>query len=224
MGAAAESRADALGNLDPMGHGTRERTWTEIERRIVCGEMAAGARLDEDELAGQLEVDAPVVREALCRLERDGFVRPEDGGAFAVAPLSEIEVREGYPVVILLEGLAVRSAPEFPREAIARLREINAAMANERSDAMAAATHDYEFHEELARHCGNEQLLSTLRPLKRLMLRYEYHYMSAEDFVSRSVHQHEEIIQALERGDRETASALVESNFRDSLPGILEQL
>jgi DNA-binding GntR family transcriptional regulator len=97
-------------------------------------------------------------------------------------------------------------------------------MADERSDAMAAATHDYEFHEELARHCGNEQLLATLRPLKRVMLRYEYHYMSAEDFVSRSVHQHEEIIQALERGDREAASALVEGNFRDSLPGILEQL
>ena len=207
-----------------MGHGTRERTWTEIERRIVRGEMAAGARLDEEELAGQLEVDPPVVREALCRLERDWFVRPEDGGSFAVAPLSEIEVREGYPVVILLEGLAVRTTPEFPPEAVARLREINAAMAEERSDAMAAATHDYAFHEELVRHCGNDQLLSTLRPLKRLLLRYEYNYMAAEDFVSRSVHQHEEIIQALERGDRDAASALVEDNFRDSLPGILEQL
>ncbi|MGZ6709271.1 MAG: GntR family transcriptional regulator [Solirubrobacteraceae bacterium] len=207
-----------------MGHGTRERTWTEIERRIVRGEMAAGARLDEDELAGQLEVDPPVVREALCRLERDGFVRPEDGGSFAVAPLSEIEVREGYPVVILLEGLAVRTTPEFPPAAVARLRELNAAMAEQRSDAMAAATHDYEFHEELVRHCGNEQLLSTLRPLKRLLLRYEYTYMAAEDFVTRSVHQHEEIIQALERGDRDAASTLVEGNFRDSLPGILEQL
>jgi DNA-binding GntR family transcriptional regulator len=207
-----------------MGHGTRERTWTEIERRIVCGEMAAGARLDEEELAGQLEVDPPVVREALCRLERDGFVRPEDGGSFAVAPLSEIEVREGYPVVILLEGLAVRTTPEFPPAAVDRLRELNAAMAGQRSDAMAAATHDYEFHEELVRHCGNDQLLSTLRPLKRLLLRYEYTYMAAEDFVSRSVHQHEEIIQALERGDRDAASTLVEGNFRDSLPGILEQL
>jgi DNA-binding GntR family transcriptional regulator len=207
-----------------MGHGTRERTWTEIERRIVCGEMAAGARLDEEELADQLEVDPPVVREALCRLERDGFVRPEDGGSFAVAPLSEIEIREGYPVVILLEGLAVRTTPEFPPEAVERLREINAAMAEERSDAMSAATHDYAFHEELVRHCGNDQLLSTLRPLKRLLLRYEYNYMAAEDFVSRSVHQHEEIIQALERGDRDAASALVEDNFRDSLPGILEQL
>src|SRR4051812_49741827 len=161
-----------------MGHGTRERTWTEIERRIVCGEMAAGARLDEEELADQLEVDPPVVREALCRLERDGFVRPEDGGSFAVAPLSEIEVREGYPVVILLEGLAVRSTPEFPPEAVERLREINADMERDGSDAAAAATHDYRFHQELVGHCANEQLLGTLRPLKRRLLRYELAYMA----------------------------------------------
>jgi len=207
-----------------MGHQTRERAWNEIERRIVCGELASGAVLDEDGLATDLGVETPVVREALCRLERDGFVRPEDDGAFAVAPLSEIEVREGYPVVILLEGLAVRTTPSFPEEAIARLREINDVMATETNDAMAAATHDYEFHDELVRHCGNEQLLSTLRPLKRLLLRYEYNYMSAEDFVSRSVRQHSEIVERIESGDLDTAATLVEDNFRDSLPGILEQL
>jgi DNA-binding GntR family transcriptional regulator len=207
-----------------MGHGTRERTWTEIERRIVTGELAGGARLDERRLADDLEVDAPVVREALCRLERDGFVEPEDDGTFAVAPMSEIEVREGYPVVILLEGLAVRSTAQFPAESIDRLRAINAAMASESSDPMATATRDWEFHEELVRHCGNDQLLGTLRPLKRLLLRYEYHYMAAQDFVARSVHQHGAIIEALEQGDRERAAGLVEDNFRDSMPGILEQL
>jgi DNA-binding GntR family transcriptional regulator len=38
------------------------------------------------------------------------------------------------------------------------------------------------------------------------------------------VHQHVEIIEALERGDRDAAAAGVEDNFRDSLPGILDQL
>jgi DNA-binding GntR family transcriptional regulator len=207
-----------------MGHQTRERAWSEIERLIVCGELGGGEILDEDGLANDLGVETPAVREALCRLERDGFVRPEPDGAFAVAPLSEIEVREGYPIAILLEGLAVRTTPSFSPEAIARLREINAAMASESTDAMAAATHDWEFHEELVSHCGNDQLLSTLRPLKRLLLRYEYNYMSLEDFVSRSVRQHNEIIEKLEVGELDTAAALVEGNFRDSLPGILEQL
>jgi DNA-binding GntR family transcriptional regulator len=207
-----------------MGHQTRERAWNEIERRIVCGELAGGARLDESLLADDLDVETPAVREALCRLEGDGYVRPQTDGTFAVAPLTELEVREGYPVAILLEGLAVRTTTAFPHEAVARLREINAAMASESTDAMAAATHDWEFHEELVSHCGNEQLLSTLRPLKRLLLRYEYNYMSAQDFVNRSVHQHTEIIDALERGRVDAAAAMVEGNFRDSLPGILDQL
>jgi DNA-binding GntR family transcriptional regulator len=207
-----------------MGHQTRERAWNEIERRIVCGELPGGARLDENTLADDLAVETPVVREALCRLERDGYVQPEDDGSFAVSALNEVEVREGYPVLILLEGLAVRTTAAFPPDVIARLREINEAMAGEREDAMAAATHDWEFHDELVRHCGNDQLLSTLRPLKRLMLRYEYTYMSAEDFVSRSVDQHVKIIEALERGDHDTAATLVEDNFRDSLPGILDKL
>ena len=125
-------------------------------------------------------------------------------------------------MVILLEGLAVRGAPEFPREAVVRLREVNAAResaptrwppprtttSSTRSSCAAAATTS----------------APTLRPLNRLLLRYEYNYMAAKDFVSRSVHRHEEIIQALERGDRDAASALVKDDFRDSLPGILEQL
>ncbi|HEX7300454.1 MAG TPA: GntR family transcriptional regulator [Solirubrobacteraceae bacterium] len=207
-----------------MGHQTRERAWNEIERRIVCGELPGGTRLDEDTLAGDLGVETQTVREALCRLERDGYVQPEEDGSFSVAPLSEIEVREGYPVAILLEGLAVRTTPSFPPEALVRLHQINGAMASERDDAMAAATHDWEFHDELVSHCGNEQLLSTLRPLKRLMLRYEYAYMSAEELVAGAVDQHARILEALEGDDHETAAALVEDNFRTSLPGILDQL
>jgi DNA-binding GntR family transcriptional regulator len=207
-----------------MGHTIRERAWTEIERRIVAGELTGGAQLDEELLAGELDVEAPVVREALCRLERDGYVRPETDGTFAVAPLTEIEVREGYPVAILLEGLALRTTEDFPPDAIARLREINEAMAGESTDAMAAATHDWEFHEELVSHCGNDQLLSTLRPLKRLLLRYEYAYMSGEDIVGRSVDRHGEIVDALEHGELDAAATLVEGNFRDSLPDILDQL
>jgi DNA-binding GntR family transcriptional regulator len=38
------------------------------------------------------------------------------------------------------------------------------------------------------------------------------------------VRQHHEIIEHLESGDLDGAAALVEDNFRDSLPGILEQL
>ena len=190
----------------------------------MTGRLPAGALLDESELAVEVGVDPPVVREALCFLQRDGFVREEDGGRFSVTAPDEMELRETYPVVLLLEGLAVRSTGTYPRDTLARLREINADMQRDAGDPGAAAIHDHAFHEELVRNCGNEQLLATVRPLKRLLLRYELTYLSERRNVGRSVSQHAEIVDALERGDCEGAAALVEANFRDALPELLHQL
>ncbi|HEX2104481.1 MAG TPA: GntR family transcriptional regulator [Solirubrobacteraceae bacterium] len=207
-----------------MSQDLRDRATVEIGERIVTGRLPAGAMLDESALAAEVGVERQMVREALCFLQRDGFVRDAAGGGFAVSRLDEVELRETYPVVLLLEGLAVRTTPAFPPDAIARLREINADMERDGADAAAAAMHDFRFHEELVRHCANEQLLSTLRPLKRRMLRYELAYMAERRNVGRSVGQHAEIVDALERGDRDAAAATVEANFRDALPGLLDRL
>jgi DNA-binding GntR family transcriptional regulator len=207
-----------------MGHESRDRACVEIGERIVTGRLPAGALLDESELAVEVGVDPPVVREALCFLQRDGFVQEADDGEFSVSVLDELELRETYPVALLLEGLAVRSTPAYPAETIARLREINADMERDGADAAAAAMHDFRFHEELVRHCDNDQLLGTLRPLKRRLLRYELAYLAQQRNVGGSVAQHAEIIDALERGDRDAAGAAVEANFRDAMPAMLEHL
>jgi DNA-binding GntR family transcriptional regulator len=205
-------------------HDARQSACAVLEERIVRGEFEQGRRLDERSLAGELRTDPGVVREALACLERDRLTRAEDDGGFSVTPLDAVELRELYPVVLLLEGLAVRSAPSFPREHLAELRAINERMRAHAGDAMAAATDDWQFHHELVRRCGNEQLLGTLRPLKRQLLRYEFAYMDEGDAVERSTAQHAAIVTALERDDREEAAALVEANWRDALPGLLARL
>jgi DNA-binding GntR family transcriptional regulator len=207
-----------------MGHDSRDRACVEIGERIVTGRLAAGAPLDESVLAVEVGVDPPVVREALCFLQRDGFVREADDGGFSVSELDELELRETYPVALLLEGLAVRSTPDYPDEAIAHMRDINADMERDGDDAAAAATHDFRFHEELVRHCDNDQLLGTLRPLKRRLLRYELAYMALPRNVGSSVAQHAAIVDALERDDREAAAIAVEANFRDAMPRLLAHL
>jgi DNA-binding GntR family transcriptional regulator len=205
-------------------HDARQTACTILEERIVRGELEQGRRLDERSLAGELQTDPGVVREALACLERDNLTRAEEDGSFSVTPLDEVELRELYPVVLLLEGLAVRSAAGFPPEHLARLRAINDRMRASAGDAMAAAMCDWQFHEELVRRCGNEQLLDTLRPLKRQLLRYEFAYMDDRGSVETSVAQHAEIVDALERDDRDAAAALVEANWRNSLPGLLARL
>jgi DNA-binding GntR family transcriptional regulator len=205
-------------------HDARQSACAVIEGRIVRGELESGLRLDEHFLAGELDVDAGVVREALACLERDNLTRAEADGGFSVAPLDENELRELYPVALLLEGLAVRTAPGFPAGRLDRLREINQRLASCAGDPVTAATCDWEFHDELVRGCGNEQLLETLRPLKRQLLRYEFAYMDEAAIVKRSAGQHAQIVDALAGGDRERAATLVEANFRDALPDLLARM
>lgn len=207
-----------------MGHESRDRACVEIGERIVTGRLPAGAVLDEGALAVEVGVEQAAVREALCFLQRDGFVRDAGGGAFAVSELDEIELRETYPVALLLEGLAVRTTPAYPPDALVRLREINADLERDGHDAAAAATHDFRFHEELVRHCGNEQLLATLRPLKRRLLRYELAYMAMPRNVGQSLAAHAAVVEALERDDREAAAAAVEAKFREALPRLIERV
>ena len=124
------SRAGAQGNLDTMGHGTRERTWTEIERRIVLRRDGRRARAwtRTSSPASSRSIRRSCARRSAA-WSATASSAPRTAAPSPSPPLSEIEVREGYPVVILLEGLAVRTTPEFPPEAVARLRELNAAMA-----------------------------------------------------------------------------------------------
>ena len=206
-----------------MGHEDRERAWIEIEHRIVVGDLAAGAPLDEDALAAELRAEPSVVREALTRLERDGFVQSDGADGFAVCELDEAELREAYPIALLLEGMAVRSTA-YDERIVARLRECNTEMAARAEDPSAAAHLDYAFHDELVRHCDNDQLLATLRPLKRILLRYEHRYMATPEAVHSSVAQHELVVEAIERDDLDAAARAVEANFRQSLAEVLERL
>lgn len=201
----------------------RDRVRRDLEQLIVSGALAPGDALGEHELAERCATQPDVVREALAGLEREALVEPV-GDGFAVSALDEGQLREMYPIVLLLEGLAVRSGPAPSAETVARMREVNTRMRESAGDPRAAVVLDHEFHSLLADACGGDQLLATLRPLKRALLRYERSYMSDADKVRRSTAEHEVICDALERGDREGAARAVEENFRRSLPVLLEQI
>ncbi len=70
-----------------MGGASRERATLEIGQRIITGELAVGARLDEDALARELAEDPMIVRDALCFLRRDGFVRDADAAGYAAGQI-----------------------------------------------------------------------------------------------------------------------------------------
>jgi len=77
----------------------------ELERRIVSGEIAAGAKLNEVELATALGISRGPVREAFSALAQAGLVRVEKNRGVFVRQVSVEEANEFYEVRAALEGL-----------------------------------------------------------------------------------------------------------------------
>src|SRR4029077_20628074 len=107
------------------------RVYTALREGIVRGSLAPGARLVETEIAQRLGVSRTPVREALTRLEREGYV-PTPPGKRArptVASLTRDDVRELLYIVGELEGLAAHRAallaPGPRRALLRRLSRIN---------------------------------------------------------------------------------------------------
>ncbi len=80
----------------------------ELERMIVAGDLAAGAKITEAGIALQLGVSRGPVREAFRALEASGLVRLEKNRGVFVRQISVAEADDIFELRALLEDFAGR--------------------------------------------------------------------------------------------------------------------
>ena len=173
--------------------------------RIIRGEIAPGKRLRDSDLAEELGVSRTPIREALLRLEREGFIVAQKHLGFSVKRLQESEIHEVYPLIRLLECAALEAAPLPCPSKIRELNEAGRALKLEGADPLRRIELDSAWHEILVEGSGNQHLRRILSDLKRILLRYEYAFMRDENLVSESVAEHAAIALSLKQGDRAEA-------------------
>ena len=140
------------------------------------------------------------------------------------AQLAVSEARELYPLVVVLESIAIRRSPAFGPAALEALREANRRMLAAVGDPSAAMQADDDFHTQLTAVCDCEPLLAVLRPVRHALLRYEQVYMLDPARIERSVAQHDEVIRALARGDHAEAAQRLRRNLTGGLPDLTDAL
>src|SRR5213592_4983631 len=121
------------GLLAAAPHGSRpDQVYARLRDLIVQGSLAPGSRIVETEIATRLGVSRTPVREALQRLQQEGFVMGAPGAQqsrLTVAPLTRDDVHELLDIVGSLEGLGARRAAgseTTPRRALVKeLRALN---------------------------------------------------------------------------------------------------
>src|SRR5437868_9204758 len=131
----------------------------ELERQIIDGELAAGTKLNEADIAAELRVSRGPVREAFRALDQNGLVRTEKNRGVFVRQVSLEEAHEIYEVRAALDGLIGRLASQRIAHAqLKRLREIVKEMhvAAKALDSASYYPLNIEFHEILAEASGNK--------------------------------------------------------------------
>ena len=201
----------------------------ELERRILGGELAPGSKLNEAELAAELRVSRGPVREAFRALEQAGLVRTEKNRGVFVRQVSLEEANEIYEVRAALDGLIGRLAAKRIRpEQVAGARAVVKRMqsAARSRDADAYFPLNIEFHEVLARAAGNAALLANYRRVVNELNLYRRETLARNaDNVPISTREHEAILDAVARGDAESAEKLLIAhvlNGRERLHRTLE--
>jgi DNA-binding GntR family transcriptional regulator len=139
----------------------QERTYAVLRERILDGTYGPGYRLVIDAIARELEVSPMPVREAIRRLEAEGWVIYRANQGAQVAPVDTGSWKEVMVTLALLEGYATAAAaPELRAADRRRLRATNKKMrgAIDRLDLMQVSRFNHEFHGLIYERCPNSYL------------------------------------------------------------------
>jgi phosphonate utilization transcriptional regulator len=192
---------------------------SEIERQIFSGEIHAGDRLNEVEIARRLNVSRGPVREALRSLGEAGLVRFEKNRGAAVRVISPAEAMHIYEVRGCLEQLACqRLATRVTAEQLDELGELVERMDAPAKARDAAAFHplNMRFHELLVEYAGNGELVSTYRRLVGSLSLFRRHTLAQEGSLAASNAEHRVILAHLASHDAAAAGQVMHHHIEAS--------
>jgi len=189
----------------------------QIAALIERGEYGAGQRLPpERDLAKQLGVSRPSVREALIALEVEGYVEVRIGsGVYVIgsghAPRAEPLPADSGPFELikarrLIEAeCAALAAKSASRVQIRAMEEALDQMESERDRGVMPLGADRLFHLRIAEASGNSALALVVKTLwdqrqGPLFLRLEHHFDTPELWTV-AIREHRDIVAAIARHD-----------------------
>ena len=206
--AAPDETPDAAPNMT-------QRIVDAITTAIVERRLMPGTKLAEQPIADIFKVSRTLVRQALMQLSRDRLITLEPArGAFVAQPSVE-EARQVFMVRQMLETSMVRQlARVIGAEQVAQLRAHLQAEreAVHRTDVTGRTRLLADFHVILARQLDNEVLAQLLADLLSRSSLISLMYQSSHS-AEHSQAGHVAIVDALERGDADTAVRLMEAHI-----------
>ncbi len=205
----------------------RDEVYTSLKEAILTGEVVPGERLSIGRLLKDIRLSHTPIREALLKLEQEGFVSRLPTGGFIASQLSRKDIEEILDIRCLLEsyavGFAIGQASE--RDIVAletNVKESTSYLRKKRIDQVSRLNTD--FHHQLCRFCRNERLLALLTDLNEKFFQYRSAILGVPALAQVSVDQHKKMIDALKKKDSVKLTHLVQQHISESKKVVLEAI
>jgi DNA-binding GntR family transcriptional regulator len=207
-----------------------DRVLQEIQRAIVEGDIAAGSKISEPELARRFDLSRAPLREALARLERCHLIERIPNAGARVVTLSTAGLLALYQLRENLEGLACKLAAEHMTDAeITEVRLLlDQHLSSQRvreGESYYQEAGDLDFHYRVILGSKNSYLINILcDELYYLVRMYRVQLGMNGPRVSRAFDEHKAIIHAIANRDGELADLLMRRHIAASRRNIELQL
>jgi len=195
-----------------------ESVYQRLKQDIFDFRLLPGDRFTEGEVAESLNVSRTPVREALQRLEKEGYVRVHFRSGWSVRDLDFKQFDDLYDLRVVLESAAVRQlCDRAERPPLDALKSIWLVSAEERStDGTRVAQLDEQFHSTLVQAAGNPELLRCHREVTeriRILRRLDF---TEPDRVAATYQEHAQILRAVLRRRADQAIMLLRAHIETS--------
>jgi DNA-binding GntR family transcriptional regulator len=195
----------------------------ELRQAILTGRLAPGERLSEEKLAASLKVSPVPLRDALRRLEAEGYVNIASHGEIAISKPTVDEVEDIYAVAGALEGLAARLAAErASAEEIARLRELHRSLkeAYQQKDVQRYFDINGKFHRFIAEIARNERLYRLISEMRQEIRKTRLLALQLPQRLDFSMREHDQLLDAFLKRNPDLAESVVLKHLANQMAAI----
>ena len=202
-----------------------DQVYEQLEVDILSGKYLRGEVLTENKISETLGVSRTPVREALHRLAGEHIIEETARGCVVVG-INKDDLRDIYEIRCVTEGMAAaRAAERITHEEIAKLKELIDLQEfyAAKKDADHIKMVDNEFHELIYRYSGSNVLYSTLMPLHKKIQKYRKAAVENEIRAEKSFEEHNAILNALIKGEKELAYEKMTEHVRNAYAHIMEK-
>lgn len=209
---------------------TADRIFEQMQTAIVEGEIAAGTKISEPELAKKYEVSRSTLREALNRLEKCHLIERKANVGSRVVECTIKGLLDIYVVREALEGMACRlAATHMTDEEIAAMQAMLDKHSKQKSLRDGTAYYqeegDLDFHYKVILGSHNQELINILLgQLYHLVRMYRFQFGMPSPRASKAFNEHANIIQAIADRDGELAEMLMRRHIAASRKNIEQKI